>query len=392
MKRHDPSIRRCGRARGTLLALTFVTAAVGWRCATAGWAGGVFGQQGRGGQRSSEPREITPREPLPAAERSGIELFDRVSPSVVHIVTHQRRRARSYFFRSRPQEYPLGQGSGFIWDKRGRIVTNAHVLQGANRAEVILKDQSEWQARLLGYSLDHDLAVLEIDAPEELLSPVAIGTSADLRVGQWVFAIGNPFALDQTLTTGVVSGLGREIQSRSARMIRDVIQTDAAVNPGNSGGPLLDSAGRLIGVNTAIRSNAGDSAGISFAVPVDTVNWVVPQLIRSGGLDVGSGIVPAAEIYARQLGWKKGFLVADVDEDSGAARAGIRPARQFTDGRLSYDVIVSVEGQNVRSFDQMQEILEGRNPGDEVSIQLIRSEAPDEVEDVRIQLGRTEAR
>jgi len=369
-----------------LAAIAFAAGMVGWHCAEAGWV-----QVGLA--RSSRPRAITPRDPLPAAERSGIELFQRVAPSVVHIVTHQTLRRRSFFYSSRLQEYPLGQGSGFVWDRDGRIVTNAHVLQGgATRCEVTLHDQSVWEAELLGYSLDHDLAVLEIDAPAEVLAPVAIGTSADLRVGQWVYAIGNPFGLDQTLTTGVVSGLGREIQSRSDRMIRDVIQTDAAINPGNSGGPLLDSAGRLIGVNTAIRSNAGDSAGISFAVPADTVNWVVPQLIRSGRLDVGLGISTVRELYARRLGWQRGVIVGDVDENSGAASAGLRPARQLADGTLSFDVILAVEGQPVRDQADLREALEGRNPGDVVTVEVVRSETPDERDEIEVQLGRLDRR
>lgn len=364
----------------SVTALAFLAGVIGWRCAEAGWFGGP--------QSSAQARPITPRGPLSATELGSIELFQRASPSVVHIVTHQRRRMRSFFSYGTLQEYPLGQGSGFVWDRDGRIVTNWHVLQGANRAEVILMDQSSWDARLLGYSPDHDLAVLEIDAPEELLEPVEIGTSADLRVGQAVYAIGNPFGLDHTLTTGVVSGLGREIRSRGARTIREVIQTDAAINPGNSGGPLLDSAGRLIGVNTAIRSNAGDSAGISFAVPVDTVNWAVPQLIRSGELDIGLGIDGLKEVYARRLGVRDGLIVYDVDEESGAARAGLRPARQLPDGRLSYDVILSVAGHAVRDFEDLYTALEGHHAGDTVEVRVRRSEEPERVETLAVRLGR----
>ncbi len=223
------------------------------------------------------PRAVAPRGPLAADELANVELFRRTSPSVVHITTLETQRD---FFSRATQEVPRGTGTGFVWDGDGHIVTNYHVIQGASAARVTLADQSTHKASLVGFFADRDLAVLKIEVPR--LPPIPLGTSRDLLVGQRVYAIGNPFGLDQTLTTGIVSALNREIESFNSRTIRGVIQTDAAINPGNSGGPLLDSAGRLIGVNTQIASPSGASAGIGFAIPVDEVNRIVPRLIRDG--------------------------------------------------------------------------------------------------------------
>jgi S1-C subfamily serine protease len=231
-------------------------------------------------QRADVPtRPVTPRGPLAADELANIEVFKRLSPSVVHITTLEV--ARDFFSRS-VQQVPRGTGTGFVWDSQGHVVTNFHVIQGGDAARVTLADQSTHRATLVGAFPDRDLAVLKINLPRERLHPIPVGTSRDLQVGQKVYAIGNPFGLDQTLTTGIVSALNREIDSVNQRTIRGVIQTDAAINPGNSGGPLLDSAGRLIGVNTAIYSPSGGSAGIGFAIPVDEVNRIVPRLIKEG--------------------------------------------------------------------------------------------------------------
>ena len=202
------------------------------------------------GRTDAAPRAVAPRGPLAADEQAHIDVFRRSSPSVVHITSLGVQRD---LFSMNVQQVPRGTGTGFMWDERGHIVTNFHVIQGANGARVTLADQSSYEAELVGAFPDRDLAVLRIDAPKEKLPPIALGSSRDLQVGQRVYAIGNPFGLDQTLTTGIVSALGREIESVNDRTIRGVIQTDAAINPGNSGGPLLDSAGRLIGVNTADR-------------------------------------------------------------------------------------------------------------------------------------------
>jgi S1-C subfamily serine protease len=225
------------------------------------------------------PRAVNPRGELLSDEKSTITLFRQASPSVVNITAIGVERD---LFTLNLYQIPQGTGSGFVWDTNGDIITNFHVIQQADAAQVTLADQSNWKARIVGVAPDKDIAVLRIDAPANRLRPIPIGTSKDLQVGQSVFAIGNPFGLDQTLTTGVISALNREIESVTRRPIQGVIQSDAAINPGNSGGPLLDSAGRLIGVNTAIYSPSGTSAGIGFAIPVDIVNRIVPELIRSG--------------------------------------------------------------------------------------------------------------
>ena len=222
---------------------------------------------------------MTPRGPLAADEQAHIDLFRRSSPSVVHITTVATQRD---LFSMNVMQVPRGTGTGFVWDDSGHIVTNFHVIQGGSGAKVTLADQTTFDAKLVGAFPDRDLAVLRIEAPKAKLPPLAIGSSRDLIVGQRVYAIGNPFGLDQTLTIGIVSALNREIESFNGRSIRGVVQTDAAINPGNSGGPLLDSAGRLIGVNTQIASPSGASAGIGFAIPVDEVNRIVPRLIRDG--------------------------------------------------------------------------------------------------------------
>jgi len=221
--------------------------------------------------KGAEPRAVTARGDLAEDEKGTISLFKAVSPSVVYITT---MAVRQEFFSLRALEVPQGAGSGFVWNDNGYIVTNYHVIAEAQGARVTLADRSTWSAQLVGAEPDKDIAVLKIDAPKHLLPPIPLGTSSDLQVGQKVFAIGNPFGFDQTLTTGVISGLGREIESATHRLIQGVIQTDAAINPGNSGGPLLDSAGRVIGINTAIVSPSGAYAGIGFAVPVDlSTGW-----------------------------------------------------------------------------------------------------------------------
>ena len=248
----------------------------------------------------ARPRVVTARGDLALDEQATIDLFRSASPSVVYITSIAFRRN---LFSLNVYEIPQGTGSGFIWDDQGRIVTNYHVISDANRIEVTLADRSTWKGVLVGAAPDRDIAVLKISAPSSKLQPITIGDSTDLQVGQKVFAIGNPFGLDQTLTTGIVSALGREITSRTGRTIHDVIQTDAAINPGNSGGPLLDSAGRLIGVNTAIYSPSGASAGVGFAVPISEVNKVVPEIIRKGRvIRPGLGVSLANKTLTRDLG------------------------------------------------------------------------------------------
>jgi S1-C subfamily serine protease len=323
---------------------------------------------------AAAPRAITDAT-LRQAELQTIELFRDASPSVVFITTLSRRRS---LFDPRVFEVPSGNGSGFVWDKQGHLVTNYHVVQGVTRGErvlVRLADQSEWDAELIGVAPEKDLAVLSIQAPAELLPEIPIGRARDLQVGQSVFAIGNPFGLDQTLTTGVISALGREITSLARVPIRDVIQTDAAINPGNSGGPLLDSSGRLIGVNTQIFTTSGSSAGIGFAIPVDTVNWVVPDLIRYGRIQrpvLGIEWHTAYNRYLQRSGLE-GVLVVGVTAGSGAERAGLRPLRQTRDGRMELgDIIVSVDEEKVRSGDDLQLALERFEPGQRVTVRVLR--------------------
>jgi S1-C subfamily serine protease len=273
------------------------------------------------GRTDAVPRAVTPRGPLAADELAHVELFRKASPSVVHITSLGVQRD---LFSMNVQQVPRGTGTGFVWDGQGHIVTNFHVIQGANGARVTLADQSSFDAQLVGAFPDRDLAVLRIEAPREKLPPIVVGTSRDLLVGQRVYAIGNPFGLDQTLTTGIVSALNREIESFNSRTIRGVIQTDAAINPGNSGGPLLDSAGRLIGVNTQIASPSGASAGIGFAIPVDEVNRIVPRLIKDGRfVRPALGVSAGSANLQRALGLPKGVVVVQVTPGGPAARAGV---------------------------------------------------------------------
>lgn len=315
-------------------------------------------------------RAVSPRGDLTPGEKSTIALFRQASPSVLHITAISVQRD---LFSLNLYQIPEGTGSGFIWDHSGNVITNFHVIQNADVAQVTLGDQTTWKARRVGVAPDKDIAVLRIDAPANRLQPIPIGTSKDLQVGQSVFAIGNPFGLDQSLTTGVISALGREIESVTRRPIQGVIQTDAAINPGNSGGPLLDSAGRLIGVNTAIYSPTGASAGIGFAIPVDTVNRIVAELIRYGKVTrPGIGVQIAEEQIADRLG-VKGILVVDVVPGSVAAKAGIRPTRREGSGRVRLgDVITAVDGKKVESPNELFLLLENYKVGDVVNISLLR--------------------
>ncbi len=316
------------------------------------------------------PRESQPRSSLTPQERELIDLFERLSPSVAYITSVTRKRD---WYSLNIYEIPRGAGSGFVWDRQGHVVTNFHVLEGASSAKVTLADQSTWDATVVGIAPEKDLAVVRVEAPREILQPIPLGTSRDLKVGQSVLAIGNPFGLDRTLTTGVISALGREIESVTRIPIRDVIQTDAAINPGNSGGPLLDSAGRLIGVNTAIYSPSGTYAGIGFAIPADTVSWVVPELIAKGRIErptLGVDIV-TAQAVARVA--TEGALVMRVGRGSGAEKAGIRGTRRDRYGRVKLgDIIVSLAGQRIRTTDDLWLALDRRRPGETVEVEVVR--------------------
>lgn len=323
-------------------------------------------------QPQAGPRAVAPRPALSVDEVNNIDVFKKTSPSVVHITTLEQQRD---FFSVNVQQVPRGTGTGFVWDDRGHIVTNFHVIQGGSGARVTLSDQSSWKASLVGAFPDRDLAVLKIDAPKDKLPPILVGSSRDLVVGQRVYAIGNPFGLDQTLTTGIVSALNREIESFNSRTIRGVVQTDAAINPGNSGGPLLDSAGRLIGVNTQIASPSGASAGIGFAIPVDEVNRIVPRIIRDGRFTRPAlGVTAGPPALHRTLNLPKGVALLQVTPGSPAAKAGLQPFRRAPDGSvLAGDVITAVNDEAVADLDDMLMQLERRQPGETVTLSLWRS-------------------
>lgn len=330
----------------------------------------VFGTKNfRPLNQHAEPRAITARGDLAEDERNTIDVFRNTSPSVVYITSIALRRGA---FSLNAVEIPQGTGSGFIWDTEGRIVTNYHVISDANRIQVTMSDHSSHKAVLVGAAPDKDLAVLQVSTPKHLLQPIPVGESKNLLVGQKVFAIGNPFGLDYTITSGIISALGREINAITGRTIRGVIQTDAAINPGNSGGPLLDSAGRLIGVNTAIYSPSGAYAGIGFAVPVAEINRVVPELIKHGKLiKPGIGASLADERVARRLG-VEGILILDVEKGGPAERSGLRPTRQYSGEIILGDIISEVSGNRVQSYDDIRTALEKHKVGETIDLTIIR--------------------
>jgi len=318
------------------------------------------------------PRVVEARGDLSAGEKSVVELFEVSKGSVAYIFTES---VQGQLFFRRVAE---GTGSGFIWDDAGHIVTNAHVVQGANRIRVQLDDAEEpLPARLVGIAPSYDLAVIRLVNKPANIRPIPVGTSGDLMVGQSVFAIGNPFGLSKTLTAGIVSALGRTLPVSNGREIPDVIQTDAAINPGNSGGPLLDSAGRLIGVNTAILSQSGTSAGVGFAIPVDLVNEIVPQLIERGALPrPGIGIAVADEALARRLGIR-GIAVMGVEPESPAAKAGLKPF-DLQAGVVG-DIIIAVDRKPVANVLQLSKALEAIGVGGTANLLVMRGDETREV-------------
>ncbi len=330
------------------------------------------------------PRAVTARGDLAGVEINAIELFQATSPSVVYITSIELRRN---FFTLNIYEIPKGTGSGFIWDKEGRIVTNFHVIEDASRVHVTLADNTTWKAVLVGASPDKDLAVLQISAPAPKLRPIPLGESGNLLVGQKVFAIGNPFGLDHTLTSGIVSALGREITAVDGNAITDMIQTDAAINPGNSGGPLLDSAGRLIGVNTAIYSPVGVSAGIGFAVPVDMVNMVVPDLIKYGKLlKPGLGVTIANDQLAQRLGIE-GVLLIKIQPGSAAENAGLLGTKQLGGQLILGDIIIGINGAKIQSSLDLARVMQKHHIGDQVTLKIIRNNEKFQVDLILEPLG-----
>jgi S1-C subfamily serine protease len=319
---------------------------------------------------NAAPRATTPRGALTAEEQQNIDIFEKWKSSVVYIATSDRVMD---FWTRNVTSVPRGTGSGFIWDAQGHVVTNVHVIAGAAAASVKLADGRDYEATLVGASVAHDIAVLQIRVPEKLPSPVAIGTSHDLRVGQKVFAIGNPFGLDWTLTTGIVSALDRSIEGENGAVIRHLIQTDAAINPGNSGGPLLDSAGRLIGINTAIYSPSGASAGVGFAVPVDTVNRVVPELIANGHYAPPSLGIEVDDLLSRAVARELRVAGVAVLRASKSAAAPLRGARLGARNTIiPGDVILAVDGKEVSTAAELAATLDDYKVGDRVTLTVWR--------------------
>lgn len=300
-------------------------------------------------------------------EANTTEIFRKASPAVVYVTNTALRRS---LFSLDVREIPRGSGTGFVWDKQGLIVTNFHVIAGAHRLTVTLPDRSDHAATVIGVAPEKDLAVLRIESPPDDLIELPLGDSSELTVGRKVLAIGNPFGLDTTLTTGIVSALGREIRAPGNRKIRGVIQTDAAINPGNSGGPLLNSLGQLIGVNTAIYSPSGASAGIGFAIPVNTVKDVVPQLIAYGKvLRPMIGVELASDSWVRRYRIE-GLPLVHVFPGLPAAEAGMVGAWRNGRGDIVLgDIITAIDDKPIRSHDDYFSAIEARKPGDKITIE-----------------------
>ena len=330
-------------------------------------------------RKGAKPRPVAPRSPLLPAEQNAAKLFRNAKQSVVYIT--------SIVLAANPkmEDAPAGTGTGFVWDDQGHVVTNQHVIntdavkgQGptdeADILNVTLANGRTYKAQVIGRSLSYDIAVLQVFAPLESLKPLPLGKSTELLVGQTTYAIGNPYGLDHTLTSGVVSALNREISSSLGNAIRGVIQTDAAINPGNSGGPLLDSAGRLIGMNTSV-IGPGNRAGIGFAIPVDTMNRVVPLLIARGQLEpVYLGFTALIPAYARALGVTQGVMVSDVEAGSPAARAGLRPLRLDREGHVVApgDILLTYQGTPIQNGVQLFDLLEVEPPKGAVVFEVLR--------------------
>jgi S1-C subfamily serine protease len=326
---------------------------------------------------AAAPRAAVPGAPLDAEENEAVSLFEGARASVVNVDVVLLRPGR---WDDMPTETATSGGSGFVWDDAGRIVTNFHVvadsLKRANtELRVVLADRTSWPAKLVGAAPDFDLAVVQIAAPKDKLKPIAVGTAADLKVGQKVYAIGNPFGLSLTMTKGLVSSLNRIIESPTGTKIPRVIQTDAAINPGNSGGPLLDKIGRLVGVNTSIATPNGGNVGIGFAIPVETVNRVVPELIRDGSyLRPDLGVKLYDERRLRQARYERGVMIERVLPGRAAAKAGLRGVRYTPRGLPAEigDIIVAVNGEKVDNVEDYERVLRELKPGAEVKVRYQR--------------------
>jgi S1-C subfamily serine protease len=319
--------------------------------------------EGRAKEETPSAPAIVPRGELYDVEKATIAIFEKYSPSVVTVVNKALMSDFSYVY-----EVPQGTGSGIIWDRQGHVLSNFHVVQNASAVQVILKDGTSFDSKVVGLDPDHDLAVLRIDAPADKLIPVALGTSRDVKVGQRVLAIGNPFGFESSLSQGIVSSLGREMPSLTGLTIRGIIQTDAAINQGNSGAPLLDSSGPMIGINTFIVSPTGGSIGLGFAIPVDTVNRVVPQLIAYGKVKrVGLGVTLVPDRLAKYHGIE-GAVIQSVTPGSAADHAGLRGILPQQLG----DIIVQLAGKPVTAGEDLRNILDQYDQGDEIEVVYLR--------------------
>jgi S1-C subfamily serine protease len=326
-------------------------------------------------------RAVEQRGPLSDAERANIEIFERVSPSVVQVVAQSAANPLS-----EENEGGAASGTGFVWDDAGHVVTNNHVVQNASQVAVRFASGEAARAEVVGTAPNYDVAVLRIRGARKLPPPLAVGNSADLKVGQFAFAVGNPFGLDQSMSSGIISALKRRLPTNSGREIANVIQTDTAINPGNSGGPLLDSAGRLIGVTTAILSPSGTNAGIGFAIPVDIVNRVVPELIQKGRVPTpGIGIVSASEAVATRLG-AEGVIVVRTAPGSPAERAGIRGV-DFSTGEIG-DVITAVNGKQVHRLSDLTDQIEQVGAGKTVSLSVKHGSQTRDVKVAVVDIGQ----
>jgi S1-C subfamily serine protease len=322
-------------------------------------------------------------------ERNNIAVYEKVADGVVNVTSTAVQM--DFFFNAFPTQ---GSGSGSVIDTRGHILTNHHVVADAQKLEVTLADESKWPAKLVGSDPESDLAVIRIDAPREKLKVIPMGDSKSLRIGQKVLAIGNPFGFERTLTTGVISSLGRTIRSDSGALMEDIIQTDAAINPGNSGGPLLNSEGEIIGINTAILSPSGGSVGIGFAIPVNVAKKIVPDLIARGyivypwiGATIQS-LIPEVADYLK-LKVERGAMIAEVVKGGPADKAGLRGGnRRIEVGNtivvVGGDVIVRADQHEIKTNDELIRYIREKKPGDTISLQVFRRNKPQEV---RVKLG-----
>ncbi len=305
-------------------------------------------------------------------EKNNIEIYEKSNKAVVNITT-RRLMVDEFFFLAVPQQ---GSGSGFIFNKEGHIITNYHVIENAEDLVVTLYNGQQYSASLVGTDPSNDLAVIKIKIPPHKLFPLSLGSSHDLKVGQKVLAIGNPFGLDRTLTTGIISSLGRSLRTENGRLIKGIIQTDAAINPGNSGGPLLNSKGLVVGVNTAIISKVGQSSGIGFAIPINNVKRIIGELIVYGHvIRPNIGIL---QVYETE----QGLLVAQLEQDGPAQKAGIRGPRLIVQrsgfveyravDRSAADLITGVDAKDIKTFDDLLEYIESKKPGSIVNLKIIR--------------------